>query len=77
MAIKLKAFKLKQKENYHIMIKLLAFYKADLIVSKNKNTLTAEMKSEKATSIEEMSTKKQLLEYPKVFNNKKFNFNRY
>ena len=46
------------------------FIRADLIVSKNKKKFIAEVKSGKAASIEEINTRRQLLEYSKVFNNK-------
>ena len=52
------------------------FIRADLIVSKDKKKFIAEVKGVKATSIEKVNTRRQLLEYFKVFNNK-FNFNRY
>ena len=44
--------------------------RADLIVSKNNKKFIAEVKSGKAASIEEINTRRQLLEYSKVFNNK-------
>ena len=44
--------------------------RADLIVSKDKKKFIAEVKSGKAASIEEINTRRQLLEYSKVFNNK-------
>ena len=44
--------------------------RADLIVSKDKKKFIAEAKSGKAASIEEINTRRQLLEYSKVFNNK-------
>ena len=44
--------------------------RADLIVSKNKKKFIAEVKSGKAASIEEINTRRQLLEYAKVFNTK-------
>ena len=44
--------------------------RADLIVSKGKKKFIAEVKSGKAASIEEINTRRQLLEYSKVFNNK-------
>ena len=43
--------------------------RADLIVSKDKKKFIAEVKSGKAASIEEINTRRQLLEYSKVFNN--------
>ena len=46
------------------------FIRADLIVSKDKKKFIAEVKSGKAASIEEINTRRQLLEYSKVFNNK-------
>ena len=46
------------------------FIRADLIVSKNKKKFIAEVKSGKGASIEEINTRRQLLEYSKVFNNK-------
>ena len=46
------------------------FIRADLIVSKGKKKFIAEVKSGKAASIEEINTRRQLLEYSKVFNNK-------
>ena len=46
------------------------FIRADLIVSKDKKKFIAEVKSGKVASIEEISTRRQLLEYSKVFNNK-------
>ena len=45
------------------------FIRADLIVSKDKKKFIAEVKSGKAASIEEINTRRQLLEYSKVFNN--------
>ena len=45
------------------------FIRADLIVSKGKKKFIAEVKSGKAASIEEINTRRQLLEYSKVFNN--------
>ena len=44
--------------------------RADLIVSKDKKKFIGEVKSGKAASIEEINTRRQLLEYSKVFNNK-------
>ena len=46
------------------------FIRADLIVSKNNKKYIAEVKSGKAASIEEINTRRQLLEYSSVFNNK-------
>ena len=46
------------------------FIRADLIVSKDKKKFIAEVKSGKAASIEEIYTRRQLLEYSTVFNNK-------
>ncbi len=46
------------------------FIRADLIVSKDKKKFIAEVKAGKAASIEEINTRRQLLEYSKVFNNK-------
>ena len=46
------------------------YVRADLIVSKDKKKFIAEVKSGKAASIEEINTRRQLLEYSKVFNNK-------
>ena len=46
------------------------FIRPDLIVSKNKKKFIAEVKSGKAASIEEINTRRQLLEYAKVFNTK-------
>ena len=40
------------------------------ICSKGKKKFIAEVKSGKAASIEEINTRRQLLEYSKVFNNK-------
>ena len=45
------------------------FIRADLIVSKGKKKFIVEVKSGKAASIEEINTRRQLLEYSKVFNN--------
>ena len=39
-------------------------------MSKDKKKFIAEVKSGKAASIEEINTRRQLLEYSKVFNNK-------
>ena len=62
MDIKLKVFKLQQKENYYRMMKLVNFFiRADLIVSKGKKKFIAEVKSGKAASIEEINTRRQLL----------------
>ena len=41
-----------------------------MIVSKDKKKFIAEVKAGKAASIEEINTRRQLLEYSKVFNNK-------
>ncbi len=46
------------------------FIRADLIVSKDKKKFIAEVKAGKAASIEDINTRRQLLEYSKVFNNK-------
>ena len=46
------------------------FIRADLIISKNKKKFIAEVKSGKSASIEDINTRRQLLEYSKVFNNK-------
>ena len=43
--------------------------RADLIVSKDKKKFIAEVKSGRAASIEEINTRRQLLEYSRVFNN--------
>ena len=40
-----------------------------MIVSKDKKKFIAEVKGVKATSIEKVNTRRQLLEYSKVFNN--------
>ena len=41
-----------------------------MIVSKDKKKIIAEVKSGRAASIKEIYTRKQLLEYSTVFNNK-------
>tara|TARA_E500000178_G_scaffold296661_1_gene302986 strand:- start:77 stop:517 length:441 start_codon:yes stop_codon:yes gene_type:complete len=48
--------------------KILFFVRADLLVSKENTIYVAEVKSGKAASINEIATRRQLLEYSKIFN---------
>ena len=68
---KIESFQTTAKGKLYQDDETINFYvRADLIVSKDKKKFIAEVKTGKAASIDEIYTRRQLLEYSTVFNNK-------